>query len=96
MESISTERKSRRGSRECFRMTETTICEICQKLVYVGFVEQNRFLFCDSDLQHAHTRKKCESNQKNNGLESSVKTLQDQVLEIKEQILEIRGKIGLD
>lgn len=75
---------------------EVATCSNCSKLVYVGVIEHNRFLFDDPKLEHPHTRIKCQQSQKNSGLENVVKEIQQQLVELRAEVYKIKEKIGLD
>lgn len=75
---------------------EITTCRYCHKLVYVGFLEHNRFLFDDPRLEHPHTKTRCQQNQKDINIENSASKIQEQIFQLREEVLRIKEKIGLD
>jgi len=75
---------------------EVTTCRYCHKLVYVGFLDHNRFLFDDSKLEHPHTKTRCQKSQNNNDFEESIRKIKEQVMELRAEVLRIKEKIGLD
>lgn len=75
---------------------EVTTCYYCHKLVYVGFLDRNRFLFDDPTLEHPHTKTKCQQGQNNNKLENIVQEIRTHVIELRSEIIRIKEKIGLD
>ena len=75
---------------------EITTCRYCHKLVYVGFIEHNRFLFDDPRLEQPHTKTKCQQSQCVDESKSSIKEIKEQIVELRSEVLRIKEKIGLE